>query len=114
MSPSRIVKTGLVWLVYVALCGVMAVLVATSIPWLACKPLSDLPNEEIEVTAIPADAHCYSIDHGRLVFSRREAIAENPAPFAATVGLSAVLLTLALWPRLWNGLRAWARGRRRF
>lgn len=114
MSPSRIVKTGLVWLVYSALCGVAAILVATAIPWLACKPLSDLPNEEIEIAEIPADAHCYRIDQGRLVFSNREAIADNPVPFAATVALSALLLMLVLWPRLWNGLRAWARGRRRF
>jgi hypothetical protein len=114
MSPSRIVRTGLVWLVYVALCAAAAIVLATWIPWVACKPLSDLPDEEVEVSEIPADAHCYSIDRGELQFSRREAVAENPVPFAATGAVAALLLALAVWPRLWNGLRSWARGRRRF
>lgn len=114
MPPARLVKTGFVWSLYVAICGGAAVMVATWIPWLGCKPLSALPDEAVEITQIPSDALCYSVDQGRLDFRGHEAVAENPAPFVLMVALSAMLIALALWPRLWNGLRSWARGRRRF
>jgi hypothetical protein len=97
-------------MIYVLICAVAAFAFVRIAPWLGCKPLSDLPREHIAVAQIPADARCYTVDHGQIDFSSHGTIAEDTRSFALTVAVFVVATGIAVWPRLWNGLRTWARG----
>jgi hypothetical protein len=110
MPPIRIIKSALIGMIYVLICAVAAFAFVRIAPWLDCRPLSDLPGEHIAVARIPAYARCYTVDHGQIDFSSHGTIADDARSFALTVAVFVIAMGLAVWPRLWNGLSAWARG----
>lgn len=113
MSAGRLIKSALIGSAFVLLCVVAAFSFFRLAPWIACKPISELPNERIAVAQIPADARCYSINHGQIIFESHGTVAEDTRSFALTVAVYVIAMGLLVWPQLWNGLRAWARGERR-
>ena len=110
MSVGRLIKSALIGSVFVLLCVVAAFSFVRLAPWIACKPISALPQERIAVAQVPADARCYSINHGQIIFHRHGTVAEDTRSFALNVAVYAITMGLLVWPQLWNSLRAWARG----
>ena len=110
MSVGRLIKSALIGSVFVLLCVVLSFSFVRLAPWIACKPIAQLPREHIAVTHIPADARCYSFNHGQIVFHSHGTVAEDTRSFALNATVYVIALGLLLWPQLWNGLRAWARG----
>jgi hypothetical protein len=110
MSAGRLIKSALIGSIFVLLCVVAAFSFVRLAPWIACKPIAALPQERIAVVQIPADARCYSINHGEIVFHRHGTVAEDTRSFALNAAVYVIALGLLVWPQLWNRLRAWARG----
>jgi hypothetical protein len=110
MSVGKLIKSALIGSVFVLLCVVGAFSFFRLAPWIACKPISELPPERIAAAQIPADARCYSINHGQIVFHSHGTVAEDTRSFAMNAAVYVIAFGLLMWPQLWNGLRAWARG----
>jgi hypothetical protein len=60
-------------------------------PWFTCRPVNELDLIEYSLQSIPADARCFSINHGSVVFHAHGTAADDAGPFA--------LLSLALFVR---------------
>jgi hypothetical protein len=110
MSAGRLIKSALIASVYVLICVAASFSFVHLAPWIGCKPISELSKERIAVAEVPADARCYSINHGEIDFHSHGTVAEDTRSFAVNVAAFAIALGLLVWPQLWNGLRAWARG----
>ena len=50
-------------------------------PWINCQPISDLPEASEFSVEVPAEARCFNINHGEIVFSKRLPRTEDPVGF---------------------------------
>ena len=80
-------KTVLLWSARAVLIGGGLVTFFVWAPWLGCRPLADLVNERISVDRIPADARCYTVEHGKIVFASHGTVADDPYKFIATTAI---------------------------
>ena len=71
------------------------------IPWIACHPIPDLQKEKIVPGAIPANATCYTVDHGAIVFRYYRSFADVPIPYILTAALLLGLIAIFFWPWFW-------------
>lgn len=64
-------------------------------PWLACKPLSELPPERSARLVVPPSARCFTYEHGEVDFHDHGLIAEEPVRFGLHVlGVAGPVLLL--------------------
>lgn len=56
-------------------------------PWINCHPISDLPETSELSVDVPAEARCFNINHGEIVFSKRLPRTEDPVGFYTLAAL---------------------------
>jgi hypothetical protein len=80
-------------------------------PWLGCHPLNQLPAERQSALIVPADARCFTYNHGEVSFHRHGLASEEPARFALHVAAFALPLSLLIWSVVRAGRwQRWASG----
>lgn len=63
-------------------------------PWLGCEPIDEMSSEQQANAPVPpADAVCFTINHGEIAFHRHGLISEEPGRFA--LHLAAFVLPLS-------------------
>lgn len=50
-------------------------------PWLGCRPLNELPSTQQQKVEVPADAVCFTDNHGRVAFHQHGLISQEPYRF---------------------------------
>jgi hypothetical protein len=65
-------------------------------PWLGCKPLAELPSASAASSTVPADAQCFTDNHGQIAFHAHGLISEEPVRFAIHVAALLALFGLLL------------------
>ena len=71
------------------------------VPSMACQPLSQLARETIVAGPVPADATCYTVEHGHIVFRYYRAFTGSPIPYLLTAGILVALAAMFVWPSFW-------------
>lgn len=84
------VKNGILVSVQLVLAVVLFLGFFSWVPWIDCRPISDLPEIGERHVEVPTKARCFNINHGEIVFSKRLPRNDDPVGFYLSAALLAV------------------------